>query len=126
MAILDKVLGNASEVDAETIKAEVGYVLLTDEIIEGGYRVYRDLLVFTNRRLLLIDKQGITGTKLGITTIPYRNINFFTVNTAGSLDFDSELAISIKGAELPITKAFKKGDLIFKVQAALVWHTTNI
>jgi acid stress-induced BolA-like protein IbaG/YrbA len=123
MSVLNKILGNASEVDEATVRSEVEHIFVQGEIFENAYRVYRDLMIFTNLRLIIVDKQGLSGNKLGILTVPYKNIVSFAINTAGSLDLDSELSIQVKGYTLPLTKAFKKGDLIFKVQEILVRKT---
>ena len=34
--------------------------MLDDEKVEHAYKLIRDLIVFTNRRLILVDKQGVT------------------------------------------------------------------
>ena len=121
MALLDKVLGNAEEINPESVKEELGYIFIEGETIQHAYRVIRDLMIFTNHRLVIVDKQGVTGSKLGIQSIPYKNIISFTINTAGTLDLDSELYIYVKEM-LPILKAFKSDDLIFEVQAVLMEH----
>ena len=74
---------------------------------------------FTDRRLLLIDKQGITGRKVDYHSIPYRSISHFSVETAGTLDMDSELKIYISSNPTPIEREFKKGTDIIGVQRML-------
>jgi hypothetical protein len=118
--MLDKLLGNASQLNSATVQAELQHVLLDDEVVQSAYSVFRDMFIFTNRRLLLVDKQGVTGTKMSLRTIPYKSIKSFSIETAGKFDMDSELRIWLVGSETPISKTFRKGDLIFKVQEALV------
>jgi len=61
------------------------------ENIISSYQTIRDGVVFTNKRILAINIQGITGKKKDITSLPYSKIQAFSVETAGVLDLDSEL-----------------------------------
>ena len=94
--------------------------MLTDgERIEHAYKLIRDFFVFTNRRLILVDKQGMTGRKIEIQSIPYRSIVRFSIETAGTFDLDAELKIGLSGAPVPIEKTFNKSLNIYEVQAVL-------
>ena len=53
----------------------------------------RDLFVFTNKRLILVDKQGLTGNKVEYHSLPYRTITHSRVETAGHFDLDAELKV---------------------------------
>jgi len=53
----------------------------------------RALFVFTNKRLILVDKQGLTGNKVEYHSLPYRIITHFSVETAGHFDLDAELKV---------------------------------
>jgi hypothetical protein len=123
--MIDKLLGNASAVNPAEVQAELQHILLDTETVTGAYRVFRDMMIFTNRRLIMLDKQGISGNKLSIKTIPYKSIKSFSVETAGKFDLDSELKIWVVGSEIPMIKTFKKGDLIFQVQESLVEHVCH-
>ena len=80
----------------------------------------RDLIVFTDKRLLLVDKQGITGKKIEYHSVPYKAISHFSIETAGRFDLDAELKIWISGAATPtISKQFRKDDSIYDVQRVL-------
>jgi hypothetical protein len=79
----------------------------------------RSTILFTDRRLILIDKQGITGKKVEYHSVPYRSITHFAVETAGTFDLDAELKIWISGTPTPIEKTFTKGVDIYEVQAIL-------
>lgn len=57
----------------------------------------RDKLVFTDKRIISINVQGITGAKKNFTSIPYSRIQTYSVETAGTLDLDAELDITISG-----------------------------
>jgi hypothetical protein len=121
--MIDKILGNSTEISHEIAEKELGGILTQGEIIENSYRLIRDIIVFTNKRLILLDKMGITGTKINITTIPYKSIISFSVTTAGTLDLDSELNIHIKDNGASVFKKFQAGELIYRIQAALVQYT---
>ncbi|ABB58441.1 conserved hypothetical protein [Synechococcus elongatus PCC 7942 = FACHB-805] len=64
-------------------------------MIYCAYKGARDLLFFTTRRILLIDKQGITGKKQEYLSIPISRIQAFSYETAGTIDLDSEIKIFI-------------------------------
>lgn len=119
MGILSGLLGNASEVNADKLEKEFKDILIDGEEIELAYKVIRDLFVFTSRRLVLVDKQGLTGKKVEYHTIPYKTITRFAVETSGHFDMDSELKLWLSGTRDPITKEFKKGADIVGVQRAL-------
>jgi hypothetical protein len=122
MGILSGMLGHATEVDIKEVEEELSPLLINTEKIEKAYRLVRDLFVFTDKRLVLIDKQGITGKKAEYHSIPYRSISHFSTETAGHFDLDSELRVWVKGQSIPIKKEFKKGSNIEGVQKALAHY----
>jgi hypothetical protein len=69
--------------------------LVNDEKIFSTYKSVRDGLVFTSKRIISINIQGITGKKKDITSIPYSKISCYSLETAGTLDLDTELEIYI-------------------------------
>lgn len=119
MGFLDGLMGNASEVNLNELKEELKSVLTTSENIEHAFRVIRDMFVFTNKRLILIDKQGMTGKKTEYLSIPYKSITYFSIETAGTFDLDAELKIWISGSQMPIQKNFNKTTNIYNVQSVL-------
>ncbi|MGG1676832.1 PH domain-containing protein [Neobacillus sp. NRS-1170] len=119
MGFLDGLMGNASEVNAQEIQKEFERVLAPSERIEKAYRLIRDMFIFTNKRLILVDKQGLTGKKVEYHSIPYKNITHFSIETAGSFDLDAELKIWISGNALPLQKQFNKNLNIYELQSVL-------
>lgn len=97
MGILDALMGNASEADAAEVNAELSEVLADNEQVVHAYKMVRDLYVFTNKRMIAIDKQGVTGKKVDYLSIPYKSITQFNVQTAGNFDTDCELKIWVSG-----------------------------
>ena len=74
-----------------------------------AFSLVRDLIVFTEYRLVLVDKQGLTGKKVSYRSIPYRSVSRFSVETSGHFDLDAELKIWISSSEAPTeTLQFKK------------------
>ncbi len=121
MGILSNLLGNASEVDAAKLQAELAPVLVPGEEIGRAFKIFRDMFVFTDHRLIMVDKQGITGSKVSYHSVLYRSITQFSVETAGSFDADAELKIWVSGGGMPISKEFKKGTDIVGIQQHLAY-----
>ncbi len=119
MGLLGGILGNASKIDNAKIQQEFSQILTTGETVEHAYQLLRDYFVFTNRRFVLVDKQGLTGSKIEYHSIPYRSITHFAVETAGTFDLDAELKIWITGMPQPIQKKFTKHLNIYEVQSVL-------
>ena len=66
-------------------------LLMDGEKVLASYKSLRDGVVFTDRRLIAVNVQGITGSKKDYTSLPYKNIVAYSVETAGTFDLDSEL-----------------------------------
>jgi hypothetical protein len=111
--------GNANEIDVAKVQAKLEPVLVPGESIGRGFKIFRDMFIFTDYRLIMIDKQGLTGSKVSYHSILYRNITQFSVETAGSFDADFELKIWVSGGEMPITKEFTKGTDVVGIQKYL-------
>ena len=119
MGLLDSMLGNASKIDAAKIQTEFAQILAPGERVEHAYQLIRDYFVFTDKRLVLVDKQGITGSKVDYHSIPYKSITHFSVETGGTFDLDAELKIWISGMATPVQKQFNKKLSIYEVQSVL-------
>ena len=119
MGFLDGLMGNAAEIDIEEIRAEFQKILAPGEKIEKAYRLIRDMFLFTDKRLILVDKQGITGKKTEYHSVPYRSITHFSIETAGNFDLDAELKIGLSGSQTPLQKQFNKSLNIYELQSVL-------
>lgn len=104
--MLSALFGNAREVDADKISREIDPILIADEQIVKSYKVVRDVIVFTNFRLIVIDKQGLTGKKQMLSSIPYKSISSVALETAGHFDVSAELHLWVKSRGL-VTLDFK-------------------
>ena len=119
MGLLDGVMGNASKIDPLKIQEEFSQILAPGERVEHAYQLIRDYFVFTDKRFVLVDKQGLTGSKLAYHSIPYKSITHFSIETGGTFDLDAELKIWISSTAEPIQKQFNKKLNIYEVQAVL-------
>jgi len=119
MGLINAIFGTASQIDPQELAAEFAPILIEGEEITGAFKIVRDLFVFTQCRLILVDKQGITGKKVEYHSIPYKSISQFSVETAGRFDMDSELKIYVSSNPIPLKKEFKKGTDIVQLQKLL-------
>ncbi|MDF2945185.1 MAG: hypothetical protein K0S01_4043 [Herbinix sp.] len=92
--ILQGGLGNYSEVPAEVLAQDYGMYLMDGEVITMGFKLIRDALIFTTKRIILTDKQGTTGSKTRITSINLFSITDVTMETSGFGFDDSELTFT--------------------------------
>ena len=75
--------GNYSQADTEALEKEYGSFLMSDEKITIGFKLIRDTLIFTDKRVIFTDRQGATGSKVRINSINLFSIIKVTVETAG-------------------------------------------
>lgn len=119
MGFIRGLMGHATEIDIDKIQQEFEPILAQGEEIEVAFKLIRDMLIFTNTRLIMVDKEGLTGKKQEFLTIPYRSIVRFSKQSKGILDLDAELRIWIFGQEHPIIKKFSKSENINGVYKTL-------
>lgn len=123
MGLFSALIGNAGVVGQEELSREYGMLLTESEEIELGFKLLRDTFIFTTKRLILIDKQGITGNKTEYLSINYKQISRFSIETAGTFELDAELKIWISSETAPsIIKKFTKSVNVFDVQKVLAHH----
>lgn len=125
MGLLSGILGNAGVVEAEKLRSDYGQLIVDGETIEVGFQVIRDTFVFTNKRLILVDIQGLTGKKIEYLSIPYNKITKFSIETAGTFDLDAELKLWIGSDPAPLEKKFNKKVNIYDLQKVLATHVLN-
>ena len=117
--MLQGLFGNAAEINAKELQKDLEATIVEGETVVKAFKILRDLFVFTDKRLLLIDKQGLTGKKVEYHSIPYKSISHFSVETAGTFDMDAEMKIYVSGNPTPIQREFKRGTDIVGVQKVL-------
>ncbi len=85
--------------------------LLTEgESAVAAYKTIRDSAIFTNKRLIVRDAQGLTGKKVEIYSLPYSSINMWSTENAGTLDLSAEVELWTKAGHIKI-KLGKKVDV---------------
>ena len=123
MGLFSALMGNAGAVTNEELQKNFGLLLIEGETIELGFKLIRDTFIFTNKRLIFIDKQGITGSKTEYKSITYKSISRFSIETAGTFELDAELKIWISSEANPsITKQFNKSVNVYEVQKVLAFY----
>ncbi len=123
MGLFSALMGNAGVISQEELRREYGKLLTEGEELELGFKLIRDTFIFTSKRLILVDKQGITGSKTEFMSVAYKSISRFSIETAGTFDLDAELKIWVSSEALPsITKKFNKSVDVYDVQKVLAHH----
>ena len=86
---------NLKPISNDEVRGEVDGLLIADEKVEFAFKTIRDQLVFTNKRIISIDVQGITGKRKSFATMPYSKIQYFSIQTPGFMELfpDSELFV---------------------------------
>lgn len=126
MALFDKLMGNAMEMSADKINELIGERLVPGEEVVIGFQLVRDASIFTNKRLLIVDIQGVSGSKREYKTIPYSKIRYFSTETSGTFDRDSEIKIYLDGGLTPTaTLSIRDKDLLLSVENTLSQAVLN-
>lgn len=86
---------NLKPIRVDAVKDEVNGLLIGGEEVVMAFQTVRDQLLFTNKRIIAVDVQGITGKRKSFSTMPYSKIQYFSIQTPGfgELIPDSELFI---------------------------------
>ncbi len=122
MGFLSDLMGEDSEVNITEVQKGFANILAPSEKVEKAYKLINDLFIFTNKRLILVDKQGVTVKKIGYHSIPYSSITHFSIETTGHFDLDAELKIWISGDSNPICKEFDESQNIYELQSVLAHY----
>lgn len=88
--------------------------LMAGEQVQMEFKGIRDAAVFTDRRLIVIDPQGLRGKKVSVSSFPWKNVTAFSLENSGTLDLDAELKICGSGwgvCELMFTKGVDVSDI---------------
>lgn len=124
MGFFSSLLGNAGAVSPEDLSENYSQLLIDDEQIDIGFKLIRDTLIFTNKRLIMVNVQGLTGKKTEYLSVAYKSISRFSIESAGTFDLDAELKIWISsGKEPSITQTFNKKVNVYDVQKVLAKYT---
>ncbi|RZJ31640.1 MAG: PH domain-containing protein [Flavobacterium sp.] len=126
MGLFSALLGNAGAMRKEEIEKEYAKLIVDGEDIELGFKLIRDIFIFTTKRLILVEKQGLTGSKIEYKSIAYKSISRFSVETAGTFGLDAELKIWVMSeSEASIQKTFNKSVNVYDVHKVLATYVLN-
>lgn len=107
-----------SEADPQELSQEVLPILIPGEEVRNAFKGIRDSVIFTNKRVIAVNVQGMTGKKRDYTSLPYSKIQAFSVETAGTFDLDAELDLWFSGVG---TVRFEfKGNVDIRALAQLI------
>ena len=122
MSILDTLLGHAGEKPVDKLADDFAPLLAPGETLQRAFGFIRDLVVFTDRRLIFVNKQGVTGSKTEYLSVPYRSISMFSLETAGHFDLEAELKIWVSGQPTPIQQNLGRNSGAQDIVALLAQH----
>lgn len=84
------------------IPNDVTDLLIEGEVALAAYKTIRDSAIFTNKRLIVRDAQGLTGKKVEIYSLPYSSINMWSTENAGTLDFNAEVELWTRAGHIKV------------------------
>ena len=101
------------------IPADVTALLVEGETAVAAFRTFRDSAIFTTKRLIVRDAQGLTGKKVEIYSLPYSAINMWSSENAGTLDWNSEIELWTRAGHVKVKLA--KGADVRRIDALIAW-----
>lgn len=115
---LDSNFMNLKSIDSSKVRPEISYLLVSGEEIVAAFMTIRDQVVFTNKRIFVVNVQGVTGKKVSYFSYPYSKIQYYGIETAGLLDIDSELVVTFSNGAI-LQFDFKSNVDIRKISALI-------
>ena len=104
-------LFSAHDINADEAATEFKHVLLPSEKVLAAFRTIRDSILLTDHRIVYVNVQGFTGSKVEYQSIPWRSVTRFSIETAGTFDLDADMKIWVSGGAEPIeAKISRKSD----------------
>ena len=98
---MDANIMNLKEISLRDVRPEIPTLLVSGENMVMAFQTVRDQVVFTDKRIFVVNVQGITGKKVSYFSYPYTKVQYFGIETAGVLDIDSEIIFAFSnGARL--------------------------
>lgn len=123
MGFLSGLMGVASEADAEKVEEQIQDFLIPNERVVKAYQLVRDLTILTDRRIILIDKQGLTGRRTEYVYIPYKSIVKYSIETTGHFDLDADVKLWLSSHKEPISLEFRKSRDVAELMRIIAEHT---
>ncbi len=114
---------NITFISKREVPHKISELLIAGETADHAYSTLRDTAVFTNHRLIILDTQGVTGTKKEYYSIPYRSIDMWSVETSGILDINGEVDLWTKVGHVKIQ--LRKGINVTEVDSLIARSVFN-
>ena len=115
MGIVDTLARRHQAIPIHKVAFELRPMLFEGERAEMAFKVFSDVHVFTDRRLISIERYGFTGKETVYRSLPYNNIMMFSQEPAGMFDLDEELKLWIKGLAEPLRFSFTENGLMNQI-----------
>lgn len=116
-SFIHAIFGTSTQISIEQAGQLVDHLLTPEETVCFAFKLVRDLVIFTNKRIIYVDKQKISGKKAEYLTIPYKRIVMFSIEDAGGmLDWDLDFKFFVQGESMPRIVKFKKGTSLNDLQ----------
>ena len=119
MGLIDTLLGHAGETDGAKVAAELAPMLAPGESVHHAFAFVRDVVVFSDRRVIVVNRQGATGRKTDYRSIPYRSIAMYALETAGPFELDAVLRLWLIGLPEPLSLTLGDGQASTRLVALL-------
>jgi len=123
MGLFSGMLGLSSEVDEQKVEEQLKKILAPNENVELAYQLVRDLTVLTDRRVILVDIQGVTGRRTEYVSIPYKSIVKFSVETAGHFDIDADVTLWLSSHMEPVKLELRRSGDVSEMMRIIASHT---
>lgn len=125
MSFIDEMMGITLEMNQTEMEEKIKSFLIDGEELVKGYQIVRDLLILTDKRIMIVDYLGLRGKKIEYQMIPYHRINRFYIETPGQLDTDYTLKIFISGSLEPIERQIRRDIDIHEFSRILFSYMSN-
>ncbi|MGB7405277.1 MAG: PH domain-containing protein [Pacificimonas sp.] len=110
---------SSHEITPDEIHDKFGQHLLPGETVLAAFKTIRDVAFLTDLRFVMVDVQGLTGSKVDVGSVPYKSIVRFSVESAGTLDLDTELKIWVSSRTDPFEVKISRGSDPAQIQRLL-------
>ncbi len=111
------------QIKNEEAKSAVDELIISGEEVIAGFKTIRDKVIFTNKRIITINAQGLTGKRIDYTSIPYSKIQTYSVETAGTFDMDCELEVwisAVGSVKFEITGGYNIRELSYAISECIL------
>jgi len=123
MNFISNFLNSSGVLENAKIEELYSSLITGDEQIEVGFKLNEDIFIFTNKRLLLVEKLREEESMISYLSFPYSNISHFSVEAKKSFDHKATLKIWLYGQhDAALDKAFNKSVDVYEVQKILAGH----